>query len=274
VIQIAKHVTSRMGSLGIALNSVTIPGAETTNVRLDDVTIEIGLGIHGEAGMRQSPLITANEMAVEMVRTIQTYGRIVVKEEDQTSSIIPLFEKGNELCILVNNLGGLSNFEMSILARSCVKVLESDEYSAKVTRVLVGSFMTSFDMQGASLTILNVDEQHELIDLIDATTNAPAWIRPDVWQSTTLDQRLSTKYIPEVTVDGAGDIVDMPSVVGITNFSETAKRMATKAAEKLAEAESMLTQFDLIVGGMYFQICQLYDIFCPLITFFVDCHYR
>jgi dihydroxyacetone kinase len=70
-------------------------------------------------------------------------------QSSRSSNIQP----NDALCVLVNNLGGTSNFEMSILARSCVKLLESSAYNAKVTRVLVGSYMTSFDMHGASLTI-------------------------------------------------------------------------------------------------------------------------
>lgn len=247
VVRIAKKASSRMGSLGIALNSVTIPGADVTNVRLDDVTIEIGLGIHGEAGMRQSPLLTANEMALEMVKTIQSFGRIESSEEGKSGVVVPLFERGNNLCILVNNLGGLSNFEMSILARSCVKLLESEEYGAKVSRLLVGSFMTSFDMQGASLTILNVNDDNELSDMIDAATDAPAWTGLDVWQSS-LNQRLSAAPIPEVKVDNTTVIaVTLPNIT-ISNFSKRSRDALRKASETLSEAEALLTQYDVIVG--------------------------
>lgn len=109
VATIAKQVCACMGTLGVALDAVTVPGAATVNDRLNDTTIEIGLGIHGEAGMKQSPLLSATEIAQEMIQTIQTFGRIV-KADDGTESIVPLFEKGNDLCILVNNLGGTSNF--------------------------------------------------------------------------------------------------------------------------------------------------------------------
>eukprot|EP00536_Pseudo-nitzschia_multiseries_P019609 jgi/Psemu1/233001/e_gw1.5791.3.1 len=151
IVDLVKEINGCMGTLGIALDSVTIPGAETVNDRLDDKTIEIGLGIHGEAGMKQSPLLTADEMAKEMIDTIRKYGRM-----DEDGNIVPLFEKGDRLCVLVNNLGGTSNFEMSILANACVKYLENDENGGKVTRLMVGSFMTSFDMHGASVTILNL----------------------------------------------------------------------------------------------------------------------
>ncbi|KAL3904119.1 MAG: hypothetical protein SGARI_005068, partial [Bacillariaceae sp.] len=117
IVSLVDQVNSRMGTLGIALDAVTIVGAEEINQRLDDKTIEIGLGIHGEAGLKQSPLLTSDEMAKEMITTIRDYGR-TVKAADGIDSIVPLFDKGDDLCVLVNNLGGTSNFEMSILANS------------------------------------------------------------------------------------------------------------------------------------------------------------
>ena len=95
VVECANLVTSRMGTLGVALDAVTVPGAATKNDRLDDHTIEIGLGIHGEAGMRQSPLLTSNEIAKDMITEIQAYGRIVDGE------VKPMFAKGRRtLCVV------------------------------------------------------------------------------------------------------------------------------------------------------------------------------
>jgi dihydroxyacetone kinase len=101
VANLAKEVCGRMGTLGVSMDAVTVPGAKEINDRLDDKTIEIGLGIHGEAGMRQSPLLTANEMAKEMLDTILKYGR-----KDAEGNVIPMWKKGDEVCLLVNNLGG------------------------------------------------------------------------------------------------------------------------------------------------------------------------
>ena len=112
VAAIANDLGRCMGTLGVALDSVTVPGAATVNNRLNDTTIEIGLGIHGEAGMKQSPLLSANEIAIEMISTIQKYGRIQAGSGGG-EEIVPLFAKGDELCVLVNNLGGTSNFVSS-----------------------------------------------------------------------------------------------------------------------------------------------------------------
>ena len=168
VADIANIVAESVGSMGVALNTVTVPGAEKVNDRLEGTSesgepmMEIGLGIHGEAGMRQCPLMSCDDIAKNMLEAIQTYGREV------DSAIVPLYNLEDQLVVLVNNLGGTSNFEMSLLARSLVTQLENA--GCKATRVFVGSFMTSFDMQGASVSILplNGNMSEDVLDLIDA----------------------------------------------------------------------------------------------------------
>lgn len=249
IVDLVGEVNGRMGTLGVALDSVTIPGAETVNNRLDDKTIEIGLGIHGEAGLKQSPLLTANEMAKEMIDTIRDYGRTA---EDGT--IVPLFKKGDSLCVLVNNLGGTSNFEMSILANACVKYLEDDanNLECKVTRLLVGSYITSFNMHGASVTILNLScSSDELVSLLDAPCDAPAWSACDVWKAEGDGKsyiRLSSTERPEVVVDdSAKPTIALPPVT-LPTFGESAKVLALQAVKRLGEEEAALTKYDTIVG--------------------------
>jgi dihydroxyacetone kinase len=245
IVPLVDQVNSRMGTLGVALDSVTIVGAESVNDRLDDKTIEIGLGIHGEAGLKQSPLLTADDMAKEMITTIRKYGRTATSNDGSTK-IVPLFEDGDELCVLVNNLGGTSNFEMSILANSAVKYLEGIS-GCKVSRLLVGAFMTSFDMHGASITILNLSgASEELLTLLDSPCDAPAWTACDIWKSG--EMRTSSMERPEVVVDvGTKEKTNLPPLA-FENFSDSAKAMALKAAQRLGEHEAILTKYDLIVG--------------------------
>jgi len=246
VAALAKLTSSRMGTLGVALDSVTVPGADKVNNRLDENTIEIGLGIHGEAGMKQSPLLTADELAKEMVATIQAFGRFEGDGGSLSSKIVPLFESGDELVVLVNNLGGTSNFEMSILARSCVGILEK-QYNVKVTRLLVGSFMTSFDMHGASITILNVTGQTEMLGYLDAPTSAPAWVKCDVWNSERA--RPSSVPVPEIVVaEEATAEASLPALNLSVDFESTTKTLLLAVAEKISESEPLLTKYDTIVG--------------------------
>jgi triose/dihydroxyacetone kinase / FAD-AMP lyase (cyclizing) len=200
-------------------------------------------------GLRQSPLLSANELAKELVDTIQAFGRKVAKE-DGGEDIVPMVANGDEVVVLVNNLGGLSNFELSILARACIRVLEGPDYGAKARRVLVGSYMTSFDMRGASLTILNVQDEPELVELLDAPTSAPAWNPFDVWTDIGAD-RPSATPVPEVVVDNVqastAAIIPLPALA-FPDFSTKAAAMLTAAVKKLAESETLLTEYDTIVG--------------------------
>jgi triose/dihydroxyacetone kinase / FAD-AMP lyase (cyclizing) len=202
------------------------------------------------AGLRQSPLLSADELAKELVDTIQAFGRKVVNKDGGAEDIVPMVAKGDEVVVLVNNLGGLSNFELSILARSCLRVLEGPGYGVKARRVLVGSYMTSFDMRGASLTILNVQDAPELVELLDAPTSAPAWNPYDVWTGSGAD-RPSAKPVPEVVADSslAGAVAEAPlPELAVPDFSAKAATMLKAAVKKLAESESLLTEYDTIVG--------------------------
>eukprot|EP00980_Cylindrotheca_fusiformis_P030971 scaffold25694_cov127-Cylindrotheca_fusiformis.AAC.2 len=243
IVNIVSQVTSRMGTLGVALDSVTVPGADTVNDRLNDANIEIGMGIHGEAGMRQVPLLTANEIAKETIQTIQKHGRIV--SEGGVEKVVPVFNENDELCVLVNNLGGTSNFEMSILANAAVRELE-EACGAKVSRLLVGSYMTSFECHGASITILNLtDSSEELVTFLDAKCDAPAWIECDKCSNN--GTRNSTVECPEVQVDEEKAELNLPPL-SIEGFEEIAKNLVRNAATILAANEAVLTKYDTIVG--------------------------
>ena len=253
VVNVAQDMANRVRSLGVALDAVTIPGASTVNDRLDEKTIEIGLGIHGEAGIRQSELKSANELSEIMVQTILEYGREDVIES--TSQVVPTFTKGDELAIMVNNLGGTSNFEMSILTNSIVQLLESEKMGCcKVSRVYVGSFMTSFDMQGASLSIVSLSamssSSSKLVEYLDQDTNAPSWITAEVYNLASTGPRPSSLEYPEVEAPATSKATsDYSSVVlQIDNFSNKATTSLKNACTKLVESEPLLTKYDTICG--------------------------
>lgn len=96
---LGEYAASRIGSLGVALNAVTIPGASEANDRLASDKMEIGLGIHGEAGIRQCDLMSADAIAEEMLNTIQKFGY-------GPNENIQHVKEGDDVAILVNNLGG------------------------------------------------------------------------------------------------------------------------------------------------------------------------
>ena len=255
VTALAKSIAESIGSLGVALEAVTIPGAEHVNDRLSkpndkgESMMEIGLGIHGEAGMRQCPVLSCDDIANEMLIAIQRYGKKV------DSKIVPLYESGDELLVMVNNLGGTSNFEMSLLARSLITQLETDA-GCRVSRVMVGSFMTSFDMMGASVSILPLTgDAKNVIPFIDAETDAPAWSKIDVWTQKQHEAALrpSSIEIEEIvpvvlsTNNEASGTTSLPPVL-IDNFSGAARNILAHCSQAIINAEPILTKYDTIVG--------------------------
>ncbi|GFH52416.1 hypothetical protein CTEN210_08892 [Chaetoceros tenuissimus] len=239
VVQLASDMAKNVKSLGVALSAVTIPGATSINDRLDEKTIEIGMGIHGEAGLQKSCLKSADELASIMIQTILDFGI----EEGEEKTIVPTFNKGDDLAVLVNNLGGTSNFEMSILANSVVKQLESETHgSCSVSRLLVGSFMTSFDMQGASVSIVSLSKSNHLVDLLDDETDAIAWQAVDIMKGTR-----EMKELPEVAAP-KNKAIDYSSVP-ISDFdAETVNKVVKAVCKSLIDAEPLLTKYDIIVG--------------------------
>jgi dihydroxyacetone kinase len=238
VAALARKACARMGTLGIALETVAVPGAPaTSSSRLPDDRFEVGLGIHGEAGLQQCPTMTANEMATTMIATIQSYGRL---EKEGIDTIVPMFTAGDEVCVLVNNLGGTSELEMSILANACVTELES-VHNVKVRSLYVGTYMSSFNMHGASLTILNLTD--EMVELLEAPTCAPGWKKCQYSK----DQNVLIPVpVPPEMNDSSPDTA-LPSLK-IQDFATVAQNMVAAAAQSLIDHEPLITQYDTIVG--------------------------
>lgn len=190
---------------------------------------------------RQVPLMNANEIAKELVLTIKEYGRVT--GDGDTKKIIPFFEQGDDICLLVNNLGGTSNFEMSIFARAVVMELEQ-VHKVTVSRLLVGSYMTAFDTHGASISIFNLSGvSDEIKAYLDASTSAPAWLACD---QISAQARASMEEVPEI-VQAAEATLEKPPLA-IEGFDDLAKSLLLKAVKTLGENEALLTKYDTIVG--------------------------
>ncbi|XP_053923488.1 triokinase/FMN cyclase [Cuculus canorus] len=160
IVKKVSAVIKAMGTLGLSLSPCSVPGSKPT-FQLADDEMELGLGIHGEAGVHRMKLLPADE-AVETMLAHMT--------DPSNVSCLPV-SSGASVVLVVNNLGGLSCLELGIVAGAAVRRLESR--GVHIARVLVGSFMTALEMAGVSLTLMLVDE--ELVGLLDAKTTAMAW---------------------------------------------------------------------------------------------------
>lgn len=153
--RLGQKVVERTGSMAVALTSCTVPAAGTRSFELGENEMEWGVGIHGEPGRKRIELLPADDIARRLVEAIL---------EDLTPS------PNTPLLLLVNGLGGTPLMELYILYRAAAQFLE--EKGFEIARSLVGSFCTSLEMAGASITLTLLDD--ELIELWDAPVLTPA----------------------------------------------------------------------------------------------------
>ena len=126
-------------SMGVALTSCTVPAAGKPTFDIGPTEMEMGVGIHGEPGRRRVTLRTANEIAEEMVAAIA--GDLNVK--------------GNAL-LFVNGFGGTPSMELYLMYNAAVSQLA--KHGIMPVRSLVGSYVTSLDMAGCSITVTMLDD--------------------------------------------------------------------------------------------------------------------
>jgi dihydroxyacetone kinase-like protein len=155
VANIATRVNAQTRSMGVALTPCVVPHAGEPSFTLADDEIEIGIGIHGEPGRERIRLEPADQIVDRLLGPIL---------ED-----LP-FADGDDVLLLVNGMGGTPQVELYIVFRRAAEVLA--ERGITVKRSLVGNFVTSLEMQGASLTLLKLD--NELEELWDAPVQTAA----------------------------------------------------------------------------------------------------
>ncbi|CAL8241338.1 unnamed protein product [Merluccius merluccius] len=154
------EVLKRIGTLGVSLSPCSVPGC-LPSFQLPPGDMELGLGIHGEPGIKRSKVSCADQVVKTMIDHMTN---------PSSESHLPL-NSGDSVVVCVNNLGALSCLEMAVVTRAALSTLEAR--GVVVARVMSGSFMTSLEMAGISLSLMRVDP--EVLRLFDANTSAPAW---------------------------------------------------------------------------------------------------
>lgn len=142
-------------TIGVALSPCTIPTRGQPGFALDDNTIEMGMGIHGEQGVWRGPLKTADALVDEMLKRLLDEGIFA----------------GRKVAVLCNSLGATPLEELFILYRRLVSQLDANQIS--IAHALVGPYVTSMEMAGASISLMALDD--ELLQLIEAPASCPFW---------------------------------------------------------------------------------------------------
>ncbi|MFD4902447.1 dihydroxyacetone kinase subunit DhaK [Streptomyces sp. NPDC058411] len=149
----ARRVNESSRSFGVALSSVTTPAKGTPTFDLPPGELELGIGIHGEPGRERRPMMTSGEIADVAVHA-------VLEDLRPTGPVL----------VLVNGMGATPLLELYGFNAEVQRVLA--ERGVAVARTLVGSYVTSLDMAGCSVTLCQVDE--EMVRLWDAPVQTPA----------------------------------------------------------------------------------------------------
>jgi dihydroxyacetone kinase-like protein len=152
VADICREVNANGRSMGMALTSCTVPAAGTPTFELGDDEIEMGVGIHGEPGRERMKMKQASEI-VDMMATA------IVDD-------LP-FNKGDQVLAFVNGMGGTPLIELYVVFNELNKLLSGRGIT--ISRNLIGSYITSLEMAGCSITLLKLSD--DFTKLWDAPVN-------------------------------------------------------------------------------------------------------
>lgn len=155
VTAIGREVSERGRSMGMALTPCIVPAVGQPTFTLREDEMEIGVGIHGEPGRQRSRLLRADEITDILATTI--------------FDDLP-FRRGSEAIVMVNGMGGTPLMELYIVFRHLAELC--DARGIAIRRNLVGNYITSLEMAGCSITMMEVDD--ELLRWWDAPVRTPA----------------------------------------------------------------------------------------------------
>ncbi|GFR80030.1 bifunctional ATP-dependent dihydroxyacetone kinase/FAD-AMP lyase (Cyclizing) [Elysia marginata] len=218
-------VKNKMGTIGLCLSPCSVPGSAPT-FTLEHDEMELGLGVHGEAGIKRMKV----QSAKEAVKTMMDH-----MTNKQTSTHIDI-KSGDRVALMINNLGGTSVLELNLVAKEAISYLESKGVS--IDRAYCGSFLTSLEMAGVSISVLHVDDT--ALEYLDFPTDSPAWRPP--------------YFAPGQKVRKTPGLVSVPSEDTILSDESAAKldsetaglvyKAVESACEKLLAMEGELNDLD------------------------------
>ena len=156
--RVAEKARANTRTMGVALSNCIVPEIGRATFSIGDNEMEIGMGIHGEPGIRRGELLKADDIVDEMMRPILAEQRL---------------SRSDEVAVLVNSLGGTPQEELYILFRRVATILA--ERGVSIFNSYVGEFATSMEMAGASISVLRLDA--ELKRLIAAPAGSPFFVQ-------------------------------------------------------------------------------------------------
>lgn len=218
VAAIAQSAADAISTMGVSLSAGVVPAIGRPNFTLGEDEIELGLGIHGEPGVRRMQLISADELVDRLLDPVLAAQHLA---------------PGDRVALLINNLGATTTMELAIVARRALAALRQRELA--VERVYPGTFVSSLDAAGISLSLLKVDDAR--LRWLDAPTSAPAWPNAATERPNAVEQDIPFRTPARMREPPAQ-----------TETGQRMKVVVEAACNALIEAETRLTELDRTVG--------------------------
>lgn len=216
----ARAAAAAVRTIGVALTPCIVPAAGKPGFSLAPDEIELGLGIHGESGVRRETLRSADRLVDELLEPLVADLRL---------------RSGERVVVLVNNLGATPTMELAIVARRALTELERREII--VERAYAGTFLSALEMAGVSLSLMRVDDQR--LSRLDALTTAPAW--PNAAAQPHRPLRTASATLAETSPP-------LSTHHPTTHSGRLLKQILTAVFETLIGTADQLTELDREVG--------------------------
>ena len=218
---LGKAIVSSLATMGVSFSAGISPAVGKPSFELGEGEMELGLGIHGEPGVIRTHLQPADQLTETLLNRI-------LKERN--------FGAQKRVAVLINNLGATTGMELAIVARHAVAFL--DKSGLTVERLYAGTFLSSLDMAGISISVLGLNDNW--LHWLDAPTTAPAW--PNAAKQRPRPVDLQAAPLPSVNM--AFKVKDQLQ----SDLGKNAKRAIQAACQALIQAEPELTELDRITG--------------------------
>ena len=231
VLRVAQHANNRTRSFGVAFSGCTLPGASHPLFEVEKGRMALGLGIHGEPGIKETEVPTADEMADIFV------SRLLSERPPGVSQTA-----GQRVAVILNGLGTVKYEELFVVYRRVAQLLEAARL--QIVEPDVGEFVTSFNMAGASLTLMWLDD--ELETFWRAPANAPAYRKGSVIVAEPLGQE-ATQTQAEESLPVAS-AASQQSAQQVLQLLEAVATMLQRNAEKLGDIDAVAGDGDHGIG--------------------------
>ncbi|GME86030.1 unnamed protein product [[Candida] boidinii] len=243
--ELGQAVVDNLVTIGASLNHVTIPGIRHNSEddddeehveQIKDDEVEIGMGIHNEPGIKKvSPIPTIDQLCSELLEYL-------LSTEDKERNYVD-FDKNDQVVLLINNLGGTSALELYAIQNTVVQLLNSN-YNIKPIRVYTGTFTSSLDGAGFSITLLNATKAggDEVLSCLDYKTDLPGWncnITSKMWEQSS---KIDSYIVP------APELNENDSSSKVSFNKAQFKEILTSGLKKLLTKEPKITLYDTVAG--------------------------